>query len=182
MAAKRNVELGFVEEKEIFLLKSRFFPSKVCGLPSWLSLNLLPSAEELTCRVCSKPTVFLLQYRSTHQILQKVSLSIENDMPQAIEQPSMDISAELSTETVSHHLQPLDRPLAQRDSDMASDNENDLPQAIEQPSMDSSAELLTETVCHHFQPPDRPSGRRDSDMKSANENDLPPGIDQQSMD
>ena len=60
MAAKRNVELGFVEEKEIFLLKSRFFPSKVCGLPSWLSLNLLPSAKELTCRVCSKPTVFLL--------------------------------------------------------------------------------------------------------------------------
>ncbi|KAH3816006.1 hypothetical protein DPMN_144546 [Dreissena polymorpha] len=176
MAAKRNVELGFVEEKEIFLLKSRFFPSKVCGLPSWLSLNLLPSAEELTCRVCSKPTVFLLQYRSTHQILQKVSLSIENDMPQAIEQPSMDISAELSTETVSHHLQPPDRPLAQRDSDMASDNENDLPQAIEQPSMDSSAKLLTETVGHHFQPPDRPSGQRDYDMKSAN------GIDQQSMD
>ncbi|KAH3858237.1 hypothetical protein DPMN_100857 [Dreissena polymorpha] len=77
MAAKTNVELGFVEEKEIFLLKSRFFPSKVCGLLSWLSLNPLPSAEELTCRVCSKPTVFLLQYRSTHQILQKVSLSID---------------------------------------------------------------------------------------------------------
>ncbi|KAH3859068.1 hypothetical protein DPMN_101714 [Dreissena polymorpha] len=92
----------------------------------------------------------------------------KNDMPQAIEQPSMDSSAELSTETVSHHLQPLDRPLAQRDSDMASDNENDLPQAIEQPSMDSSAKLLTETVGHHFQPPDRPSGQRDYDMKSAN--------------
>ncbi|KAH3792561.1 hypothetical protein DPMN_146057 [Dreissena polymorpha] len=46
----------------------------------------------------------------------------ENDMPQAIEQPSMDSTAELSTETVSHHLQPLDRPLAQRDSDMESDN------------------------------------------------------------
>ncbi|XP_052240066.1 programmed cell death protein 2-like [Dreissena polymorpha] len=61
MAAERNVELGYVEETEKFLLKSRFFPSKVGGVPAWLSLNPLPSAEELTCRVCSKPTVFLLQ-------------------------------------------------------------------------------------------------------------------------
>ncbi|KAH3821368.1 hypothetical protein DPMN_123132 [Dreissena polymorpha] len=97
---------------------------------------LMAVIESTSKRVCSKPTVFLLQYRSTHQILQKVSLSIENDMPQAIEQPSMDISAELSTETVSHHLQPPDRPLAQRDSDMASDNENDLPPGIDQQSMD----------------------------------------------
>ena len=43
-------------------------------------------------------------------------------MPQAIEQPSMDSSAELSTETVSHHLQPLDRPSAQKDSHMESAN------------------------------------------------------------
>lgn len=58
---KKNVELGFLEESEPFLLKSRFFPSKFGGRPAWLSLKNLPSPEELSCRVCSKPTTFLLQ-------------------------------------------------------------------------------------------------------------------------
>ncbi|KAH3717941.1 hypothetical protein DPMN_060737 [Dreissena polymorpha] len=80
----------------------------------------------------------------------------------AIDQPSMDSSAELSTETVSHHLQPPDRSSAQRDSDMESGN------AIDQPSMDSSAELSTETISHHLQPPERSSAQRDSDMESGN--------------
>ena len=46
----------------------------------------------------------------------------ENDLPLAIDQPSMDSSAELSTETISHHLQPPERSSAQRDSDMESGN------------------------------------------------------------
>ena len=46
----------------------------------------------------------------------------ENDLPPAIDQPSMDSSAELSTETISHHLQLPERSSAQRDSDMESGN------------------------------------------------------------
>ncbi|KAH3859070.1 hypothetical protein DPMN_101716 [Dreissena polymorpha] len=46
----------------------------------------------------------------------------KNDLPPAIDQPSMDSSAELSTETISHHLQPPERSSAQRDSDMESGN------------------------------------------------------------
>ena len=34
----------------------------------------------------------------------------------------MDSTAELLIETVSHHLKPSDRPSAQKDSDMESDN------------------------------------------------------------
>ncbi|KAH3858239.1 hypothetical protein DPMN_100859 [Dreissena polymorpha] len=94
----------------------------------------------------------------------------------------MDSSAELSTETVSHHLQPPERSSAQRDSDMESGNENDLPPAIKKPSMDSTAEMLIETVSHHLQPPDRPSAQKDSDMESDNENDMPSAIEQSSMD
>jgi hypothetical protein len=52
------------------------------------------------------------------QIVKSSCYLSENDLPPAIEQPSMDSSAELSTETVSYHLQPLDRPSAQKDSDM----------------------------------------------------------------
>ncbi|KAH3859071.1 hypothetical protein DPMN_101717 [Dreissena polymorpha] len=47
---------------------------------------------------------------------------LEKDLPPTIKKPSMDSRAELSTETVSHHLQPLDRPSAQKDSDMELDN------------------------------------------------------------
>lgn len=58
---KKSVELGFLEQSEPFLLRSRFFPSKFGGKPAWLSLKNLPSQEELTCGVCGKPTTFLLQ-------------------------------------------------------------------------------------------------------------------------
>ena len=57
----KNVELGYLEESESYLLRSRFFPSKFGGRPAWLSLKPLPSPEELLCRVCSKQTTFLLQ-------------------------------------------------------------------------------------------------------------------------
>lgn len=61
---KVGVELGFVENTEKFLLRSRFFPSKLGGRPAWLSLESLPATEELSCPVCSKPTSFLLQVYS----------------------------------------------------------------------------------------------------------------------
>ena len=35
--------------------------SKIGGRPSWLNLSSLPSPESLACRVCGKPTIFLLQ-------------------------------------------------------------------------------------------------------------------------
>ena len=61
---EEQVELGFIEESEPFLLKSRFFPSKLGGKPAWLSLNNIPNPAELSCRTCGKPTIFLLQVYS----------------------------------------------------------------------------------------------------------------------
>ena len=61
---QEQVELGFVEDREAALLKSRFFPSKVGGKPAWLALNNIPKPEQLSCRICAKPTIFLLQVYS----------------------------------------------------------------------------------------------------------------------
>ena len=61
---KSQVELGFLEENEPFLLRSRFFPSKIGGKPAWLSLDNIPSPNELACCLCGKPTNFLLQVYS----------------------------------------------------------------------------------------------------------------------
>ena len=56
------MDLGFVEKvDDPALLTSRHFPSKVGGRPAWLELSLLPAPEQLACRHCGKPTVFLLQ-------------------------------------------------------------------------------------------------------------------------
>ncbi|KAI8486830.1 Programmed cell death protein 2 [Branchiostoma belcheri] len=59
-----SVDLGFVEETDSWRLLSRFFPSKVGGKPAWLDLLSVPTACELACGVCGKPTVFLLQVYS----------------------------------------------------------------------------------------------------------------------
>ncbi|XP_045158815.2 programmed cell death protein 2-like [Mercenaria mercenaria] len=61
---KKCVELGFVENSEEFLLRSRFFPSKLGGRPAWLSLESIPTTEQLSCVECMKPTIFLLQVYS----------------------------------------------------------------------------------------------------------------------
>ncbi|KAL3868880.1 hypothetical protein ACJMK2_041636 [Sinanodonta woodiana] len=61
MASCRDVELGFVEEREELLLKSSFFPSKVGGKPAWLSLKPIPSPEQLSCKLCGETTIFLIQ-------------------------------------------------------------------------------------------------------------------------
>ena len=59
--SKKGVELGFVEEAEPCYFKSHYFPSKVGGKPAWLALENLPNGDQLTCRTCKKPSVFLLQ-------------------------------------------------------------------------------------------------------------------------
>ncbi|XP_033736680.1 programmed cell death protein 2-like [Pecten maximus] len=60
--ASENVELGFLEETHPDLLRSHYFPSKVGGKPSWLSLTQLP--VEVNCKVCGKSAIFLLQVYS----------------------------------------------------------------------------------------------------------------------
>lgn len=54
-----DVELGFVKKSSSWKLRSKFFPSKIGGKPSWLTLDKLPS--ELICKTCCNPLVFLLQ-------------------------------------------------------------------------------------------------------------------------
>lgn len=61
---EENVELGFVEDTNPDLLRSHYFPSKVGGKPSWLSLKQLPN--DLNCKVCGKPTFFLMQVYSSN--------------------------------------------------------------------------------------------------------------------
>lgn len=56
-----EVKLGFLEEVDNRLLSSHFFPSKVGGKPSWLSLNPLPETEDLLCTECQAVLRFLLQ-------------------------------------------------------------------------------------------------------------------------
>lgn len=63
-----EVELGFIEKPENSLsLTSPFFPSKVGGKPSWLHLENLPPSQLLSCKMCKKQMIFLLQvYAPVH--------------------------------------------------------------------------------------------------------------------
>ena len=57
-----EVELGFAEEPDdCSRLTSAYFPSKVGGKPAWLDSTHLPVPEDLVCRRCGKPLIFLLQ-------------------------------------------------------------------------------------------------------------------------
>ncbi|VEN52368.1 unnamed protein product [Callosobruchus maculatus] len=56
-----GVELGYLEECESWKLQSRFFPSKVGGKPAWVNLDFVPGADQLQCRRCKDPLIFLLQ-------------------------------------------------------------------------------------------------------------------------
>ena len=56
-----EIDLGFVEKTHDWRLLSHFFPSKVGGLPAWLSMKPLPEPSRLQCRHCLKPSAFLLQ-------------------------------------------------------------------------------------------------------------------------
>ncbi|XP_030747271.1 programmed cell death protein 2 [Sitophilus oryzae] len=60
-------ELGFLQDCEPGKLQSRIFPSKVGGKPSWLSLNPLPTFEDLKCKTCQQALVFLLQIYAPYE-------------------------------------------------------------------------------------------------------------------
>lgn len=62
-----SVELGFLEECESWKLESRLFPSKVGGKPAWLSLKMLPSAEQLKCNKCKYTMIFLCQIYAPYE-------------------------------------------------------------------------------------------------------------------
>lgn len=55
-----TVDLGFIEELNS-VLTSKDFPSKVGGTPAWLELENLPEINELKCKQCDDPCVFLCQ-------------------------------------------------------------------------------------------------------------------------
>ncbi|XP_064469519.1 programmed cell death protein 2-like [Ornithodoros turicata] len=57
----RCVELGFIEKREPWALASKYFPSKVGGKPAWLSLKDIPGVNQVICKNCGEPCVFLLQ-------------------------------------------------------------------------------------------------------------------------
>lgn len=57
----KPVELGFIENVPRWKLRSHCFPSKVGGKPAWLDLKDLPQPEQLTCGICGKMCIFLLQ-------------------------------------------------------------------------------------------------------------------------
>lgn len=56
-----NVDLGYLETAEAKKLHPRWFPSKAGGKPAWLTLEDLPTTEELVCKSCSHQTIFLVQ-------------------------------------------------------------------------------------------------------------------------
>ncbi|XP_055685812.1 programmed cell death protein 2 [Lutzomyia longipalpis] len=56
-----DVDLGFVEESEDYLLTNTYFPSKVGGRPAWLDLEHLPHPDDLKCATCKMPCIFLCQ-------------------------------------------------------------------------------------------------------------------------
>lgn len=60
---KNNVDVGFAEECETWLLINSYFPSKIGGKPAWLELDNLPISQDLICGNCKEPLVFLLQVR-----------------------------------------------------------------------------------------------------------------------
>ncbi|XP_037582103.1 programmed cell death protein 2 [Dermacentor silvarum] len=55
------VELGFLEKREAWALRSRYIPSKVGGKPAWLHLKDVPNGKRLACRNCGEPCLLLLQ-------------------------------------------------------------------------------------------------------------------------
>ncbi|XP_075970566.1 zinc finger protein RP-8 [Anticarsia gemmatalis] len=65
--ASTKVDIGFLEEKENWLLHPRFFPSKVGGKPAWLDLKNLRAPNELICKKCSDPLVFLCQIYAPYE-------------------------------------------------------------------------------------------------------------------
>lgn len=60
-----KVDIGFLEEKSSWRFHPRFFPSKVGGKPAWLDLKHQPNPNDLSCKRCKDPLVFLCQVRNS---------------------------------------------------------------------------------------------------------------------
>ncbi|KAF9415010.1 hypothetical protein HW555_007277 [Spodoptera exigua] len=67
MASNNKIDIGFLEEKSNWLLHPKYFPSKVGGKPAWLNLQDLPSPNELSCKKCDEPLVFLCQIYAPYE-------------------------------------------------------------------------------------------------------------------
>lgn len=58
---KSEIDLGFAEECEPWLLANTYFPSKIGGRPAWLNLENIPMPDEMKCSQCNESLVFLCQ-------------------------------------------------------------------------------------------------------------------------
>lgn len=56
-----QVDLGFLDECDPWLLSNKFFPSKVGGLPAWLDVDSIPSNDIVKCSICNETLLFLCQ-------------------------------------------------------------------------------------------------------------------------
>lgn len=63
-----NLDLGFAEECESYLLTNRHFPSKIGGKPAWLELDNIPLVDDLKCAKCQEQMTFLLQVLNFNSI------------------------------------------------------------------------------------------------------------------
>lgn len=61
---KCEIDLGFAEECEPWLVTNTYFPSKIGGRPAWLNLENLPLPDEMKCSKCGESMVFLCQVRA----------------------------------------------------------------------------------------------------------------------
>lgn len=61
-----NVELGFIEKCEPWLLTNKFFPSKLGGRPAWLDIEKIPQRSEVQCAECDNELTFLCQVSDAH--------------------------------------------------------------------------------------------------------------------
>ncbi len=60
-ADKSEIDLGFAEECEPWLLTNTYFPSKIGGRPAWLNLENLPMPDDIKCSKCNESLAFLCQ-------------------------------------------------------------------------------------------------------------------------
>lgn len=60
-STSKNIQLGFAEDQDSWLLTNRFFPSKIGNQPAWLELQNIPEVKDVACDYCGEPCIFLCQ-------------------------------------------------------------------------------------------------------------------------
>lgn len=69
-----GIELGYltnIECEETWKLHRCYFPSKLGGKPAWLDPKNLPSSDDLKCKSCGKPTIFLMQIYAPNETVDR---------------------------------------------------------------------------------------------------------------